>query len=134
MTSWSGFWGDSALTTGSYALQNGLNGRSAVARGIARILNKAGLRKMKEQFDAAILASIGEATVKTHSRVTGEADPTSFTNGGAVSIESVNDMANATIVAAEEANLLTLAQFNPGHNLPIEDSSGNGGGGKQITR
>ena len=131
MASWSGFYGDTANTTGSYALQND---RGSILHRIKVALNKGGARRYKEQFDAALDASTGEATVKTYSRVEATADTDSNAQGGARTIESVNAMDNATITAAEEAEILAAAQFNPGHNLPVEDSAGNGGGGALTGR
>jgi len=93
-------------------------------------LNKAGLRRMKEMMDAAFAAAAGEATVRTFSRIANTTDPGNpVVNGGARTIDSVNAMSSATVTAAEVTMLLTIAQFNPGHDL-VTDLSGNGGGGQ----
>lgn len=132
MASWSGFWGDGVGSTDTYALQNGLNGRSAILHRIKTALNKAGSRRLKEEFDAALDAAVGAATARTFARIAGTADPGNpVVNGAVRTIDTVDAMASATITAAEEAVILAAAQYNPGHDL-VSDSSGNGGGGKLL--
>jgi len=129
-----------AMSSGFWETYGGINAgatyalyfdRPAKIRRLGLILNSLAMIAFKERFDAAIDASTGEATVQTYSRVAHTPDPGNpAVHGGAVTIESVNVMDSATITAAEEAEILASAQLNTGHNLPVEDSSGNGGGGK----
>ena len=134
MPSWSGFWGDGVGSTDTYALQNGLNGRSALMHRVKTALNKAGSRRLKEFFEETFDAATGVAVARTFSRIASTASPGNpVVNGGVRTISTVDAMAGTTITAAEEAMLLTIARYNPGHDL-VTDLSGNGGGGKLADR
>ena len=125
MASWSGLYDD--VGGEPYAL---LVNRSPAIYHMRRILRDSGLRFLREQFDAAIAASAGEATVKTHNEVTAVATPGENVQGGVRSITTVNDMDNATISAAEVIELLEIPQYQPDPSSYPADASGNGGGGK----
>jgi|TARA_R100001086_G_scaffold130531_1_gene67602 hypothetical protein len=99
---------------------------------IARILNKRSMAAFKERFDAAIDASTGEATVKTIRRVEAVANVNANEQGGVATIENENIMDSATITATEEAEILVAAQTTRVTSTQVEDSSGNGGGGKTV--
>ena len=107
------FWGT------DYAMSNGIN---PLRNRLRRVLRLNSSRELKEMLNAAIAASTGEATVSTHYQIE---SATGNDLGGVRATESVNDMASATVTAAQNTSVLAETTYNPAPTYP-GDASGNG--------
>jgi len=110
----SGFWG------ANYAFTSGV---SALRDKVKRTLRNETSRELQEVLNAAIAASTGEATIATHSEVESVAGGDNL--GGKRTIDTVNDMASATITAAQVTSVLTETTYDPAPTYP-GDAAGNG--------
>ena len=146
MSNWSGFWGDTASTTGSYDF---LSRKSPNRYHLARILKKRGMRQHSEVLKT-LLADATPAS--TASVVISQIDAVANTSGnvqGGVRTVTSNEFMDAALPADKDnatpntARAVTAADVT-NLNLILEsgaewlrkpstyptDASGNGGGGK----
>lgn len=109
----SGFWSD------AYTFTKGI---SPLRDAFKRFARNETSKEVKEILNAAIAASTGEATVSTHKAIE---SATGNDLGGKRTVETINDMASATITAAQNASVLEEVTYDPAPTYP-GDASGNG--------
>ena len=122
MPSWSGFWGDAAGGSGSYALLQDKNPRRGVIRGT---VNRESFRVATALFNGLIGAATGSNVTATHKRIA--EDNSTFTrNGGARAIDTVTDI-NRNTVAGDVTMLKEMVTSVSRRPTYARDLSGNGG-------
>ena len=146
MANWSGFWGDTASTTGSYDF---LSRKSPNRYHLARILKKRGMRQHSEVLKTLLADSTPASTASvTVSQIDAVSVLGSNVQGGVRGVTSREimdaalpaDKDNATpntsraVVAADVTNLNLIleggAEWLRKPSTYPTDASGNGGGGK----
>lgn len=125
MASWSGFWGDSQNTTGTYALRTN---KAPLFRGLLPVaFRKAAMRVNKELALKLTGAVAGASASATHKRIAGDPNAGSpIGSGGSRTIETVTDINRVTAAADETLIDNMMNQKSRVATYPA-DLSGNGG-------
>ncbi len=149
MASWSGFWGDTATTSGSYAP---LRNKTPLRAQLAKMFRKRGLRELGEGLDIIATDSTPASTLTvTKSEVTAIADVGLNNLGGVRPIRSLETVgkinsgptdtgANTAraIAAADVTDIRKIvaggSESSPAPSTYAADLSGNGGGSKLAGR
>lgn len=128
MATYSGLW--DGVHEEAYALQ--VN-RNPLNRRIGRELRKRGLTRVREVIDTVKSGeSINAAAAVNYKRVQANADPGEpIVNGGAITIETVEQIAAASTTSAGDATTIdNIVGFDTQPTTYPADLSGNGGGSK----
>lgn len=105
----SGFWNN------SYAF---VDGRHPIQRGIARRLNKRGIRDVRELMRALMGVAPGGAALATYKRVTSDVLAGPVSNGGVRAVETIN-LVNRVTVAGDVTEITArVLSFSPNPTLP----------------
>lgn len=149
MASWSGFWGDTASVSGSYAP---LYNKTPLRHKLRKLFRKRGLRELGEAIDMVAADSTPASTLTvTKSQVTAVQDLGLNNLGGSRAIESKQQVGklNSTptdtgantarsIAAADVTDLRKIvaggSESSPQPSTYPTDASGNGGGSKLAGR
>ena len=123
MASWSGFWGDAAGSTGSYALLQNKNPRR---NGIRGTVNRESFRVATALFNGLVGAATGSNVTATHKRIANDASSVT-PNGSVRTVETVTDINRNT--AAADVTMLKEMVYDVSRRPSTypRDLSGNGG-------
>jgi hypothetical protein len=145
MTSWSGFWGDTANTTGSYTP---INNKTPLRHQLRKLFRRRGLRELGEAIDMIATDATPASTLSvTRSQVQATALAGVIGGGGAVTIESKEQVGKLNSVpsdtGANTSRAIAAADVTDARKIVVggsesssapstyaTDASGNGGGGK----
>jgi hypothetical protein len=114
----SGFWNN------SYSF---IDGRHPLQRGVQRMLNKRGIRDVRELMRALTGVAPGAAALATYKRVTSDVLAGPSSNGGVRIMETVN-LVNRPTTAADVTEITTrVLAFTPNPVFPV-----NGDGNPRV--